>query len=496
MATASRTKKVPRPAAPPERPRYEPVLELPPLPPEQASALRDNIALHGVLVPILVDGDGPVRRIIDGNNRRRIADEVGCECPEIIKDDLSDGEKRTLARALNLARRQLDQASRRAIIADQLRESPGRSNRWVARQLGVHHATVASVRADLEGTGQIIQLGRTVGADGKSRPSTRHAALDGAVARALASFGSADRPDPRDGADLRVKYDPKPTSSVHRTKSERKARIDATTLIHGDCRAALKTLPSGSVDAVITDPIYPEVRRAYGRLTEPQWHDLMRVVVGECRRILKPTGSAVFIIQPNYERLGRMRLWPWEFVAWAGREWNLVQDAYWWAIDAMPLAGTDRKVGLLRQSVKLCVWLGPPGCHRNQDGVLWTPSDATSARRRADLALREGRNGRSFRNGTISGAAAERGGTTPFNLIPASSGGQPGGTEGHPAPTSYDVASWWCRYLLPTGGVLLDPFCGSGTMLMAGLDHGASRVIGIDKEAKYLAIARRRVENG
>jgi DNA modification methylase len=58
------------------------------------------------------------------------------------------------------------------------------------------------------------------------------------------------------------------------------------------------------------------------------------------------------------------------------------------------------------------------------------------------------------------------------------------------------VASWWCRYLLPTGGVLLDPFCGSGTMLMAGLDHGASRVIGIDKEAKYLAIARRRVENG
>jgi hypothetical protein len=57
--------------------RYEPVLELPPLPFEQYSALRENIGVNGVLVPILVDGDGPVRRIIDGNHRKRIADELG-----------------------------------------------------------------------------------------------------------------------------------------------------------------------------------------------------------------------------------------------------------------------------------------------------------------------------------------------------------------------------------------------------------------------------------
>jgi DNA modification methylase len=110
--------------------------------------------------------------------------------------------------------------------------------------------------------------------------------------------------------------------------------------------------------------------------------------------------------------------------------------------------------------------------------------------------LRGGRNGRTYRNGTIAEAADERGGTTPFNLLPVPVGSQPGGAEGHPSTTPYDVAAWWCRYLLPRGGVLIDPFCGSGTMLMAGLDHGASRVIGIDREARYLAIARRRVENG
>ena len=175
MATAPR----PRRSRTRKNTRYEPVLGLPSLPPEQYAALRDNIAFNGVLVPILVDGNGQVRLIIDGNHRKGIADELGYDCPEIFKDGLSHQEKRTLARALNLARRQLDQAGKRAIVADQLRETPGRSNRWVGKQLGVHHATVASVRADLEGTGQIIQLERTVGADGKSRPASRPPGQDG-----------------------------------------------------------------------------------------------------------------------------------------------------------------------------------------------------------------------------------------------------------------------------------------------------------------------------
>ena len=128
------------------------------------------------------------------------------------------------------------------------------------------------------------------------------------------------------------------------------------TIYHGDCREVIPSLEQ--CDCVITDPIYPEVRREYGKISEVDWHLLMKAVVTECRRILKAKGSAVFIFQPNYEKLGRMRLWLWEFVAWAGKEWNLVQDCYWWATDAMPLAGTSRKYGLMRQSVKMCIWLG------------------------------------------------------------------------------------------------------------------------------------------
>jgi hypothetical protein len=33
-------------------------------------------------------------------------------------------------------------------------------------------------------------------------------------------------------------------------------------------------------------------------------------------------------------------------------------------------------------------------------------------------------------------------------------------------------------------------------MVLAGLDHGASKVIGIDRVAKYLRVARKRIEDG
>ena len=91
-----------------KKPKYEPVLKLPPLSYEEFAALRDNIAVNGVLVPIMVDSDGPRRKIIDGNYRKQIADELGYECPEIVQAGLDEEEKRTLARALNLARRQLN----------------------------------------------------------------------------------------------------------------------------------------------------------------------------------------------------------------------------------------------------------------------------------------------------------------------------------------------------------------------------------------------------
>jgi hypothetical protein len=59
-------------------------------------------------------------------------------------------------------------------------------------------------------------------------------------------------------------------------------------VVQGDCLEVLRTLPDGCVDAVVTDPPYPCIKREYGFWTEAEWFDLMNPVVEECRRVLKP----------------------------------------------------------------------------------------------------------------------------------------------------------------------------------------------------------------
>jgi hypothetical protein len=247
---------------------------------------------------------------------------------------------------LNLARRTLTAEQKRALIADQLNETPGRTNRMIAKLLGVDHKTVASVRAEAESVGEIPQHATRTGRDGRTFKAT------------------------------------KTPKTVTLSDAERRVRRRATTLVPGDCRQGLKTIATASVDCVVTDPPYPEVRREYAKLSEHDWHDLMRSVVWECRRVLKPAGSMIVILQPTFLKAGRMRLWPWEFVLWAAKQWNLVQDAYWMRPDPPPGGVAASRTGLLRAAVKWCVWLGPPTCYRNQEAVLKEPCEHVYNRRR------------------------------------------------------------------------------------------------------------------
>lgn len=258
-------------------------------------------------------------------------------------------------------------------------------------------------------------------------------------------------------------------------------------LILGDARDRLQDIPTASVDLVLTDPPYPEIDRDYGRLTVRQWKYLMVDVVREARRVLKPSGSAVFIIQPNSEFVGRMRPWAFEFLAWIARDWNLIQDVWWWNHATMPTVHTTRANGLMRASVKMCVWAGAPKCYRNQDAVLWEPSQATVAsRKEASARLVYNPSGHHKRQDRAVNTSVERGGVTPFNLLPIANtnSASSAGAKGHGAGTPYALADWWVRYASPIGGRVLDPFCGSGTVGEAAL-RAARFFSGVERDAAY-----------
>lgn len=62
----------------------------------------------------------------------------------------------------------------------------------------------------------------------------------------------------------------------------------------------------------------------------------------------------------------------------------------------------------------------------------------------------------------------------------------------HPTVKPTDLMRYLCRLVTPAGGVVLDPFMGSGSTLKAAELEGFS-AIGIELDADYIAIARRRI---
>ena len=259
-------------------------------------------------------------------------------------------------------------------------------------------------------------------------------------------------------------------------------------LFLGDCRDILPRIVTGSVSAMIYDPPYPEIRRDYGRFTEGEWHDLMRFAVAESRRIVAESGSMMAVLQPNSEHIGQMRLWLWEFVVWAAHEWNLVQDAYWWNHAALPTAHCQRTQGLMRPSVKHCIWLGSPDCYRDQDAVLLPLSKQPGVEKRVGVEHKP--SGHRVNNATIFKAGQERGGTTPFNMLQIGNTYRKdsAGAFGHGAGTPLNLCDWWVRYITKAGDVVLDPFMGSGTTGIAALTRGR-RFVGIERDERYFEIA-------
>ena len=62
----------------------------------------------------------------------------------------------------------------------------------------------------------------------------------------------------------------------------------------------------------------------------------------------------------------------------------------------------------------------------------------------------------------------------------------------HPTVKPTDLMRYLCRLVTPPGGVVLDPFMGSGSTLKAAELEGFS-AIGIELSPEYIAIAQRRI---
>jgi ParB-like chromosome segregation protein Spo0J len=136
----------------------------PPISDEDFDKLAADIKLNGLHQPI-VRYQG---KVLDGNNRYRACELVKI-APTFADFNGDDAQARNYVISANIHRRHLSPDQRRGIIAALLNADPTKSNRQIGEQTKTSHHTVEAVRAGMEATGQLAQLDKTTGADGKAR---------------------------------------------------------------------------------------------------------------------------------------------------------------------------------------------------------------------------------------------------------------------------------------------------------------------------------------
>jgi hypothetical protein len=196
--------------------RIHPACEaIPPISEEQLKGLAGDIKQHGLQKKIVLwrDEDTGKESLLDGRSRLDAMEMAGIEIfDKYLIEELPYGpdkenhplliglyEVRTLRThkvggfpndvkrpkdetpegyvlSANAHRRHLTAEQKRDVIAWLLRAHPEKSNRQIGAEVGASHVTVGAVRAEMVSTGQIDQLPKTVGADGKEREKPERAA--------------------------------------------------------------------------------------------------------------------------------------------------------------------------------------------------------------------------------------------------------------------------------------------------------------------------------
>lgn len=316
-------------------------------------------------------------------------------------------------------------------------------------------------------------------------------------------------------------------------------------MIPGDCIEQLVELPTASVDAVVTDPPYgigflgaewdgSAIRKVVGarhrRLSANEafqaWCALWAV---ECLRALKPGAHLLAFGWPRnahrlacaFEDVGfELR----DTLMWlygtgvpesrrlpGGRATALSPAHEPILLARRPLDGTVlynvELYGTGALNTEACRVGGrypanvalshSPSCRSEccQDDCAVALVDAAANRNRAKSARRPG--SRLFyctkANRRERDAGCERLSRHTFDLFPYDHRRSPAPTANpHPTVKPLELMRWLVRLSCPADGLVLDPFCGSGSTGAAAVLEGR-RFIGIERDPGYVAIAQARI---
>ena len=267
-------------------------------------------------------------------------------------------------------------------------------------------------------------------------------------------------------------------------------------LMVGDCLEVMRAMPDDSVDLVLGSPPYEDAR-TYGigfRLKGQEWVDWMVERWREMQRISR--GAVVMVVEGKTKNY-RWTATPALLMADLHRAgFNLRKPPAYERVGIPGSGGPD----WFRNDYEFCVVTSKPGKLHWSDNTAcghtpkWAPGGDPShrmanGRRVHKLHTKADPEGKRVQGYTVPVKA------NPGNVIHCKvGGGRMGSMLSHEneAPFPESLAERFVLSFCPPEGVVLDPFCGSGTVPAVAVKHGR-RWIGIDVRESQVELTTRRV---
>ena len=255
----------------------------------------------------------------------------------------------------------------------------------------------------------------------------------------------------------------------------------------GDCLTALSHVDDNSVQLIVTSPPYAMQRKqTYGGVPVAKYAEWFVERANEFRRVLKPDGTFILNIKEHCEDGARsdyvLRL----IMALSDSGWIWTEELIWRKRNPFPGGGPNRfrdawerllqfnlgrKIKIRKDRVMRPV---VPGCDRpNQPNkpIASTTGSGLTKNHYKFVGMKM---------------------CYPDNVLEYSIGKE---NHGHPAVFPRHIPEYFIKLFTDEGDLVLDPFCGSGTTLVAARKLGR-RAVGCDVHELYCETARRRLESG
>lgn len=278
----------------------------------------------------------------------------------------------------------------------------------------------------------------------------------------------------------------------------------ANQIAHGAALEVLRSWPAEMVDCTVTSPPYykqRDYRGASGQVgqeaTPTEYVARLTEIFAECRRVTKPSGSLWLVIGDKYDDGAQLGM-PWRVaLALVESGWILRSDCIWHKPNAMPSSTRSRPT----TDHEYIFFLTRSKSYFYDADAVREPHVTFSEQSK----MRGGRRHFGQRNGTPE--AGKNGGSNNLHDGRWDQAFHPAGRnkrtvwsiplskyrEAHFAVFPEKLVETCIAASCPPGGMVLDPFVGSGTTAAVARRLGRS-YLGIDCVAEYCALARERIE--